>query len=235
MWWPAITVPTPCIPDRVLSSKKEPYQICVFFFGTHNYGWVTQGQLYRYEKGDAEWRTQKEKDALKKAIDEAEYWMHQYQEISEKNAKTSSKTNKPPPYKKIKTNRVMVKFRESEFNECKCKPSDSTPCRRNESNCSNANLYFECDPDLCPAKDKCENQNFRRGEQFPFEVKMTKSKGWGLFAKERIPEEKFVIEYMGEVIDSMEFDLRFNRAKANKDDNYYFLILEKDMYIDAVC
>ncbi|XP_055308486.1 histone-lysine N-methyltransferase NSD3-like, partial [Sitodiplosis mosellana] len=123
-------------------------------------------------------------------------------------------------------------FKESEYNECKCRPDDPQPCSI-ENDCYNAMLNFECDPDLCPAKDKCQNQNFHRGEQFSFQVKMTKSKGWGLFAKEKIPAGKFIIEYMGEVIDSVEFDQRFNRAKVNKDDNYYFLTLGQNMYIDG--
>lgn len=62
---------------------------------------------------------------------------------------------------------------------------------------------------------------------------MTPAKGWGLYAKEVIPNEKFVIEYMGEIIDRDEFDTRFNRTKTNMEDNYYFLSLENGLYIDA--
>lgn len=234
-WWPAICVPKPLIPDRVLTSEREPTQICVYFFGTYNYGWVSEDHLYRYVKGDAMWRGQREKKALKKAIDEAEQWINRYQEIGEKNAETSIKNHKLPSYKKIETNRVMVEFKQSEFNKCKCSPNDTKPCRRYKSSCSNANLYFECDPDLCPAKDKCENQYFHRGEQFSFQVKMTKCNGWGLFTNEKIREGKFIIEYVGEVVDSKEFEERFDRAKTNKDHNYHFFLVEKNMYIDSVC
>lgn len=94
-------------------------------------------------------------------------------------------------------------------------------------------MKFECDPDLCPAKNMCQNQNFRRGQQFSFQVKMTQSKGWGLYAMKDIPAEKFIIEYMGEIIDNEEFDQRFNRAKNDKEDNYYFLRLPDGLYIDA--
>lgn len=62
---------------------------------------------------------------------------------------------------------------------------------------------------------------------------MTESKGWGLFAKEDIPPEKFVIEYMGEVIDGTEFGQRFKRAKDKKQNNFYFLTLGSNLYIDA--
>lgn len=82
-------------------------------------------------------------------------------------------------------------------------------------------------------QDKCNNQNFRRGEQYSFIVKMTESKGWGLFAREDIARGKFVIEYIGEVIDKIEFNHRFSRAKDDKRSNYYFLTLGQNLYIDA--
>lgn len=231
-WWPAIIVPTPCIPDRVLDQKKEPNQISVFFFGTHDYGWVSQTSIYLYLKGDGEWQTMNENLKLEKAVNEAEQWMNRFQEIAEKNFKTSIKIIKPPPYKKIKNNRVVAKFRKMEYGECRCHPDDPAPCGI-ESNCYNAVLNIECDPDLCPAKDNCQNQNFHRGKQFSFQIKITESKGWGLFAKEDIPHGIFIIEYMGEVIDNVEFDQRFNRAKANKEKNHFFVKLEQNMYIDA--
>lgn len=186
-------------------------------------------------EGDDDHKNNNEKEALKNAISEAEPWMQRFDELKEKSAKKIPKSTKPPPYKKIKLNKVvakLLKLEENEYNECQCRPDDPAPCTI-ENNCYNALLSYECDPDLCPAKEKCQNQNFRRGEQYAFEVKMTETKGWGLFAKQEIPIEKFVIEYMGEVIDSVNFDQRFNRATANKDDNYYFLTLGKMLYIDA--
>ncbi|XP_031620271.1 probable histone-lysine N-methyltransferase Mes-4 isoform X2 [Contarinia nasturtii] len=230
-WWPAVTVPPQMIPQPVFRDKKEPNQICIYFFATHNYGWVSQGQIYLYQKGDGDIKSKKDKELLKDAMDEAEIWFHRFQEISDKSGK-SIKAGKPPPYRKIKANRVVAKFKGIEYNECKCRPDDPAPCSQ-ESNCLNAITNIECDPELCPAKEKCQNQNFHKGEQYPFEIRKTECKGWGLFAKEEIPAEKFVIEYMGEVIDSVEFDQRFNRANANKDDNYYFLTLGQNLYIDA--
>lgn len=205
----------------------------MFFFGTHDFGWVNQTSIYLYLKGDGEWKNNNEKERLKNSIDEAEQWMQRFNEIIEKSGKPNMRKNKPPPYKKLKANRVIAKFTDCmEYNECACRPDDPAPCSL-ESNCYNAVLNFECDPKLCPARGKCQNQNFLRGEQYPFQVKMTDSKGWGLYAVEEIPVDKFVVEYMGEVIDNVEFDQRFSRATANKDDNYYFLTLGKNLYIDA--
>lgn len=185
-----------------------------------------------YAKGDGEFKGVNDKELLKSAMDEAEKWKNRFEEISNKNNKGNPLANKPPPYRKIKTNRILARFKESEYTECSCCPNDPAPCGP-DSNCVNPLTFVECDPDLCPAKDKCQNQNFHRGEQYSFQVQWTESKGWGLFAKEEIPPEKFVIEYMGEVIDSSEFDQRFKRSFANKDDNYYFLTLGNPLYIDA--
>lgn len=214
------------------SSKKEPNQICVFFFGTYNYGWVAQSQIYLYIKGDGDFKGKNEKQKLQSAVAEAEQWKQRFDEINEKNNEQINKNKTHPPYRNIKTNRVVAKFVEAEYSECKCRPEDPAPCSM-ESNCYNAVLNIECDPELCPAKAKCQNQNFHRGEQFAFHVKMTDSKGWGLYAKEEMPVDRFIIEYMGEVIDSVEFEQRFNRATANKDDNFYFLTLGNNLYIDA--
>lgn len=191
---------------------------------------MTQAQIYFFIEDDGECKN--EKEGLRTAIIEAEQWMQRSREINEKSTKLSRIPNKPLPYRKIKTNKVIAKFPEGECNECKCRPDDAAPCSI-ESNCYNAMLNYECDPSLCPAKEKCQNQNFSRGEQFEFQVQMTSWKGWGLFAKEEIPVDRFIIEYMGEVIDAVEFEQRFTRATANKDDNYYFLFLGNNLYIDA--
>lgn len=230
-WWPSIIVPPPRIPDNVLLKKKEPNQICVYFFGTHEYGWVSQANIYLYLSEDGEYKNNKDGPSLKNAVAEADHWMKIFNEINEKSSKTINKNNKPPPYRKIKTNKVIAKLKDQEYTECKCRKDDPAPCST-ESDCWNVATQVECDPALCPAKERCQNQKFHRGEQFAFEIKMTESKGWGLYAKEEIPIDAFIIEYMGEVIDNNELNQRFTRAFDNKDDNYYFLKLGY-LYIDA--
>lgn len=202
------------------------------FFGTHNYGWVPQSVIYRYVNEDKKFRTKNEKKKLEEAIDEAEQWMDRYEKMSKKNTKSISKTIEIPRYHKIKRNKISANLKRIEFIACECRPDDPAPCSI-ESSCYNATLDFECDPDLCPARDKCQNKDFHRGEQFALELKMTPAKGWGLYTKEVIPNGKFIIEYMGEIIGKDEFDQRFNRTKTNLEDNYYFLSLEDGLYIDA--
>lgn len=43
----------------------------------------------------------------------------------------------------------------------------------------------------------------------------------------------FVIEYVGEIIDETEFQRRMTRRQEMRDENYYFLTLDKDRMIDA--
>lgn len=44
---------------------------------------------------------------------------------------------------------------------------------------------------------------------------------------------EFVIEYVGELIDDEEFRRRIIEMHDVKEDNYYFLTIDKDIMIDA--
>lgn len=172
--------------------------------------------------------------SFRNAVTEAKDWMKIFNEKNKTNPSVMVKNQKPPSYRKIKANKVKTKYEKQEhdeYTECKCRKHHETPCTI-QNKCENVATLNECDPNLCPANEKCENQNFRRGEKFAFEIKLTEAKGWGLFAKETIPNGTFVIEYMGEVIDIVEFNQRFSRAKANKEKCFYFLKLDT-LYIDA--
>lgn len=147
-------------------------------------------------------------------------------------------------YSHIHENKIAVKFRnihgestdsDSDYDECKCRPDDAAPCTL-ENKCENASVNFECRPERCPAGVNFQNQNFRRGGQFPqfkFEVKKTPSKGWGLYTQEEIPANKFIIEYMGEIIDQTEFLERFSHLMETKAKSFYFMNINKNFYIDA--
>lgn len=138
----------------------------------------------------------------------------------------------PPPYKMIKTNKLLAKFEKTVYNICDCRKVDPAPCSA-KNNCVNVATEVECDPNLCPAGERCHNQQFHRGAQKSFEVKLTKTKGWGLFAKEDIPINDFLIEYKGEIIDNAEMNQRFIQTTAHKDVNYYFMKLSNKLHIDG--
>lgn len=104
--------------------------------------------------------------------------------------KYNQNIEEPPLYRKIETNQIQVKLKASDYSKCDCRPNDPSPCIA-ENDCHNVATKFECHKDLCPAQDKCQNQNFSRGQQYSFQVKKTESEGWGLFTKEDIPAEEF--------------------------------------------
>lgn len=120
-------------------------------------------------------------------------------------------------------------MKESSYYICECSVNDRMPCNIN-SQCINVISHIECSPDICPAKNKCENQNFLKGEQFDLEVKQTELKGLGLFTREEIPQKRFLIEYVGKVIGKEEFLRRSNDTSKAK---YYIFGINTNMYIDG--
>lgn len=44
---------------------------------------------------------------------------------------------------------------------------------------------------------------------------------------------QFIIEYVGEIIDEMEYKLRIKQKKEQNNDNYYFLTIDTGRMIDA--
>ena len=82
--------------------------------------------------------------------------------------------------------------------------------------CLNALLLVECDESNCSVgAELCNNRHFTRGEgeglvePFPTELK-----GWGLRAKVELPAERFLIEYVGEVINNAECRRRIEKEDA---------------------
>lgn len=67
----------------------------------------------------------------------------------------------------------------SEIPKCNCKPSDERPCSF-ESECLNRMLLYECHPQVCPAGDRCMNQDFTKRLYPETKIIRTAGKGWGL-------------------------------------------------------
>lgn len=94
-------------------------------------------------------------------------------------------------------------------------------------------LQFECHPNTCPGKEKCENQRFQKRQSprlYPFN---TSGKGWGLKSSDAIKKGDFVIEYVGELIDQNEFRRRLKAKQDAQDEAFYFLTLDNNRMIDA--
>uniref|UniRef100_A0A452J0G4 Histone-lysine N-methyltransferase NSD3 n=1 Tax=Gopherus agassizii TaxID=38772 RepID=A0A452J0G4_9SAUR len=240
-WWPAEICNPRSVPLNIQGLKHDIGDFPVFFFGSHDYYWVHQGRVFPYVEGDksfAEGQTSINK-TFKKALEEA---AKRFQELkaqreSKEALEIERNSRKPPPYKHIKSNKVIGKVQIqvadlSEIPRCNCKPSDENPCGL-ESECLNRMLQYECHPQVCPAGERCQNQCFTKRLYPDAEIIKTDRRGWGLRTKRNIKKGEFVNEYVGELIDEEECRLRIKRAHENSITNFYMLTVTKDRIIDA--
>ncbi|XP_025023827.1 histone-lysine N-methyltransferase NSD3 isoform X2 [Python bivittatus] len=240
-WWPAEICNPRSVPLNIQGLKHDIGDFPVFFFGSHDYYWVHQGRVFPYVEGDksfAEGQTNINK-TFKKALEEA---AKRFQELkaqreSKEALEIERSSRKPPPYKHIKSNKVVGKVQIqladlSEIPRCNCKPTDENPCGL-ESECLNRMLQYECHPQVCPAAERCQNQCFTKRLYPEAEIIKTDRRGWGLQTKRNIKKGEFVNEYVGELIDEEECRLRIKRAHENSVTNFYMLTVTKDRIIDA--
>jgi [histone H3]-lysine36 N-dimethyltransferase NSD2 len=110
--------------------------------------------------------------------------------------------------------------------------NDESPCSP-KSNCLNRELMIECNASSCPNGKNCLNQQFEKRDYPEMTVRYTADRGWGLIAKQKIIQGAFVIEYVGELIDKAELELRMQSKAKRKEENYYFLTLNGKVTIDA--
>ncbi|KAM8709679.1 hypothetical protein ACLKA7_016484 [Drosophila subpalustris] len=98
--------------------------------------------------------------------------------------------------------------------------------------CINRMLMIECGP-LCTNGDRCTNKRFQQHQGWPCRVFRTEKKGCGITAELQIPPGEFIMEYVGEVIDSEEFERRQHLYSEDRNRHYYFMALRGEAIIDA--
>uniref|UniRef100_A0A3B3DR07 Histone-lysine N-methyltransferase NSD3 n=1 Tax=Oryzias melastigma TaxID=30732 RepID=A0A3B3DR07_ORYME len=240
-WWPAEICNPRLVPSNIQSLRHDIGDFPVFFFGSHDYYWINQGRVFPYVENDKNFVTGQINinKTFKKALEEA---ARRFQELkaqreSREALEQERNSRKPPPYKLIKSNKPVGKVQMhvadlSEIPRCNCKPGDERPCSI-DSQCLNRMLQYECHPQVCPAGENCENQNFTKRLYAETEVMKTEGRGWGLRTNQTLRKGDFVAEYVGEVIDSEECQQRIKRAHENHVTNFYMLTLTKDRVIDA--
>ncbi|XP_065084451.1 nuclear receptor binding SET domain protein isoform X2 [Ochlerotatus camptorhynchus] len=242
-FWPAMTVPPPMVPENLKQLPHEKWDICVRFFGTHDHVWINRRRIYLYQEGDSDISEKKRGNMAKRynsALQDAKlvHEMLQARKAAEQLTEVGEGSFKPPMYVKIKSNRYVAPLKapsqgkEEEDNACECKPTDDDPCGP-DSNCINRALLVECNPKVCPAKDRCQNQCFEKKQYPALVAKRISQKGWGLVTMEDIRQGQFVIEYVGEVINNEELARRLQHKVEQKDENYYFLTVDSELTIDA--
>ncbi|XP_074527128.1 histone-lysine N-methyltransferase NSD3 isoform X2 [Halichoeres trimaculatus] len=240
-WWPAEICNPRLVPSNIQSLRHDVGDFPVFFFGSHDYYWINQGRVFPYVENDKNFVTGQINinKTFKKALEEA---ARRFQELkaqreSREALEQERNSRKPPPYKFIKSNKPVGKVQVhvadlSEIPRCNCRPTDEHPCGLH-SQCLNRMLQYECHPQVCPAGDGCENQCFSKRLYAESEVMKTEGRGWGLRTNQALRKGDFVMEYVGEVIDSEECQQRIKRAHENHVTNFYMLTLTKDRVIDA--
>eukprot|EP00798_Chlamydomonas_sp_ICE-L_P026932 gene26932-4554_t len=157
--------------------------------------------------------------------------------------------NKPPEYDPIRRN-IWVslprpkRLNKVEFSICMCTPSSAAAivlegeedvvvrgCT--DAGCLNRLSYIHCDPKTCPSGELCSNRPFHQLEGPPMEAFPTEGRGYGVRALQPVARGSFLIEYAGEVIDSVELERRMLDARVTGEPHYYIMELEPGLFIDA--
>ncbi|XP_045136692.1 histone-lysine N-methyltransferase NSD2-like isoform X4 [Portunus trituberculatus] len=241
-WWPGQVLHPRFIPDNIENLPHQQGMFCVHFFGSNDYYWVTRGRAFLYQEGDKGSRAQSSRTLeiqFRRAVDEAlEAYKEQKAKRNLQELRWSEKGNlKPPPYVRLDANRPVGNVRLSKVdlaavNRCDCEPNSENPCGSDEK-CLNRMLMFECMREVCGAGDRCGNQRFQKKKYPNVCCFKTEDRGWGLKTLDDIKKGEFVIEYVGELIDDEEFRRRIEEMHDIKEENYYFLTIDKDIMIDA--
>lgn len=233
-WWPGLIMPNNFLPESVLKNQKHDREFCVRFFGSYDYFWFTCERILTYDGSNVSVKSGSSRldSAFSVALDEA----HEMALILSRGDPQASKA-KPKPYTKLLQNRPIHPVKLKKPDEiaqdiCSCKSTDPSPCGP-DSDCINMHLNVECSKSSCPAEAKCKNQKLRNREYAELKIMKTPHRGFGAIAVKDIPQNTFVCEYVGELIDTAEFNTRMNAKMANKEKEFYFLTIEADLYVDA--
>ncbi|GFQ81316.1 histone-lysine N-methyltransferase SETD2 [Trichonephila clavata] len=101
-----------------------------------------------------------------------------------------------------------------------------------QDECLNRLLMIECGS-RCATGEACSNKRFQKRLYAKVEPFKTQKKGWGLKILEDVPMGNFVIEYVGEVLNRIDFKQRVKQYAREKSNHYYFMALKTDEIIDA--
>ena len=117
-----------------------------------------------------------------------------------------------------------------DFLPCQC--TAQNPCN-DDSICVNRAVHIECDPRNCPVGKLCQNQRIKRLEGAKTNTFYTGTRGWGLKANHDLKAGDYVVEYVGEVLDTEMCKERLQKYHENNATNFYMLTLEGGLVIDA--
>ncbi|KAJ7619409.1 histone methyltransferase [Roridomyces roridus] len=101
------------------------------------------------------------------------------------------------------------------------------------SSCINRLTQIECLPEDCRCHKFCQNQRFQNKEYADIEIVQTEKKGFGLRAESDITKDTFIYEYLGDVVNPTSFKKRMRDYAEEGIRHFYFMMLQRDEFIDA--
>ncbi|CAL1265237.1 unnamed protein product [Larinioides sclopetarius] len=235
-WWPAQIIHSSHLPQNVEKLKHYDGEFAVQFFGTHDYSWTHSGRVFQYVEDHKKITAVKSEKLYKRFQQGLVEAVMAFDEYQKNRLSESLLDKKPEAYKHIQVNRALPPAQIitdlSNISTCACDPSKENPCGP-ESQCLNRSMLMECHPDICLAKDLCQNQKFQKRQYVSTKIFKTKDRGWGLKTLQDVKKGEFIIEYVGEIITHEEYRRRSGEMLANGNSNYYFLYLDARRMIDA--
>ncbi|GJN21309.1 hypothetical protein PR202_gb08774 [Eleusine coracana subsp. coracana] len=142
---------------------------------------------------------------------------------------SNSKACRAPIWTNLKQNLFLHrKSRTQSIDEsmvCNCKPPQDGRIGCGDG-CLNRMLNIECVKRTCPCGEQCSNQQFQRRNYAKLTWFHSGKKGYGLQLAEDVSEGRFLIEYVGEVLDITSYESRqqyYASSKGQK--HFYFMTL----------
>ncbi|CAN6273036.1 unnamed protein product [Urochloa humidicola] len=151
-------------------------------------------------------------------------------------SRSNSKACKAPSWTPIRSNLFMHRQRRTQSIDesmvCICKPPQEgrLGCR---DGCLNRILNIECVKRTCPCGEQCSNQKFQRRSYAKLRWFHSGKKGFGLQLQEDVAEGRFLIEYVGEVLDITSYEDRQRYYASRGQKHFYFMALNGGEVIDA--
>ncbi|CAF0866405.1 unnamed protein product [Rotaria sp. Silwood1] len=164
--------------------------------------------------------------------------------ISEPALNTNLSVDTPLNYTQINENinclsssRRQQKRHNREVMECECTTSEYDRSRGIKAcghECLNRMLLIECGP-MCPCEQWCTNRRFQRRSYANHKLALfkTEMKGYGLRTIASIHKGRFLVEYIGEVIDMDELSRRNKKYKRDGNIHQYVMSLIHGTVIDS--
>ncbi|XP_055686926.1 histone-lysine N-methyltransferase NSD2-like [Lutzomyia longipalpis] len=242
-WWPAFIVTENCIPETLQNTPHNRGDIGTYFLGSHNWAWLPRKRMFLYQEDDGKGKSSNRlKGSFTKSLDEAKILCQVSRKMQQDDkSDVRVRMEPPPPYKRIKWNQFVapVKMRDTLMQQdklieqCSCKNLMELDKCGAQSSCMNRYLQIECSDEICASGRECQNRRFTRCEYPATEIIRTQSRGWGLVTSEELHEGDFVIEYVGEILNSQQVEQRIKHKQETRNNVYYFLTLTNNLTIDA--